>query len=513
MTGAELNPIIKCDYPDPDVIRVSDTYYMVSTTMYFMPGGALLKSYDLVNWEIVTYIFDSLDDTPEERLELEKSNYAGGMWAPTLRYHDGTFYVAFVSHFTETTYLFTASKPEGPWKKSVIEGYYHDCSLFFDDDQRKYIVYGNNEIHLLELKDDLSGPKPGGIDKVIVKEPEGYKGLGYEGSHFYKINGKYYLFLIHWPMGKMRTQACFVSDSVDGEYTGKDVFADDRGYCGMGVAQGGIVDTPAGKWYGMLFQDSGAVGRIPVLVPVKWKEGFPVFGVNGKLPKNFEVASSRPYYRYDSIYTSDNFEYIPGEEHRIKPQWQWNHCPKDNLWDIRPEGGLVLTTGKICANLIYAQNTLTQRMMYPKCEAEVTIDASGLKEGDIAGLCALQSNYGFIAITRNAGAYYLIKVTKTVDSKEFKLGVSGDYLPGDLEEKIRLSGPKVTVILKPNFENMQDKLDFFYIKDDRIVKVGGSHRLFFRLDHFTGCRFGLFAYSTRETGGKAVFTDFVYRYE
>ncbi len=513
MPYTDINPITKCDYPDPDVIRVGDVYYMVSTTMYFMPGGAFLRSYDLANWELVSYIFDSLDDTPNERLENELTNYAGGMWAPSLRYHDGKFYVAFVSHFTETTYLFVADDPEGEWTKKKIEGYYHDCSLLFDDDGRNYIVYGNKDIYLLELKKDLSGPVDGATPKLIVSEPEGFKGLGYEGSHFYKINGKYYIFFIHWPQGSIRTEACFMSDTVDGKYVGWDVFKDDRGIEGRGVAQGGIVDTPNGKWYSIMFQDSGAVGRIPVLVPVTWEGDKPVFGLHGKTPRSFNLSGSRPYYRYAPLYTSDDFVKEDISDRTLKLQWQWNHSPNNALWEYKPGGGLAIRTGKICSNLTHAVNTLTQRMMFPKCEAEVTIDASGLKEGDVAGLCALQGEYGYLGITVNAGIYYLIKVVRENKNPSFSIGVSGDYMPGDVVEKIRLNDPKVTLCLKPNFENMQDKLDFFYLKDGRMVKVGASHKLNFRLDHFTGCRFGLFVYSTREYGGEAVFTDFKYRYE
>ncbi|MCR4989352.1 MAG: glycoside hydrolase 43 family protein [Lachnospiraceae bacterium] len=512
-----LNPIIRSDYPDPDVIRVGDTYYMISTTMHFMPGGVILRSYDLLNWEIASYIFDSLDDSPAERLELESTNYAGGMWAGSLRYHDGMFYAAFISHFSETTYLYTAKDVCDKWEKHTIEGMYHDLSLLFDDDGRKYIVYGNTEIHLTELNDDLTAPKKGGLDRIII-EDKTERILGYEGSHLYKINGKYYLFLINWPKDKektWRTESCFVADSLDGEFKGGVVLKDDRGFFGQGVAQGGIVDTPGGKWYSVMFQDSGAVGRMPILCPVTFdKDGFPVFGSAGHIPEDFEVASSRPYYRYEPMNTSDSFvKNDPSKDDYdcIKKQWQWNHVPDRDLFALRPEGGLTLRTGKLCSNLTHARNTLTQRMIFPRCEAEVTIDASGLKNGDRAGLCALQGCYGYLAITREAGAYYLIKVVRNLNSEPAKVGASGDYLPGEVVEKIRLSGSTVTVCLKANFEDLTDKLDFYYMKDNKFVKVGESHQLKYRLDHFTGARYGLFLYATEEIGGEATFTDFVFR--
>lgn len=509
-----FNPILQTDYPDPDVIRVDDTYYMVSTTMYFMPGGAILKSYDLINWEIVTYIFDKLDDTPAERMEQELTRYGKGMWAASIRYHEGRFYVAFVSHQQPDTYLFTADSIYGPWTKSTIKGYYHDCSLLFDDDGRVFITYGNREIHLTELNADLTGPKEGGIDKIIVSETDDVI-LGHEGSHFYKINGKYYLFTVHWPKSTgIRTEACFCSDTVDGEYKGGDVLSDDCGFFGCGVAQGGIVDTPNGKWYGILFRDNGAVGRIPVLVPVTWQNDMPVFGVNGKIPSNFEVASSRPYYRYEPLYTSDDFVYdLDKDDHsKLKLQWQWNHQPDNERWRLLPEGGLAIRTGKLCANVTHARNCLTQRMMFPKCEAEVTVDCSNLREGDIAGLCALQGCYGLIGVMKSAGNYILVKMCHNDEGKATAIGMN-DFLPAQPVDMVRLSGPVVTLCLKANFDDLQDKLDFFYQKDKHWVKFGASHDLKFRLDHFTGCRFGLFVYSTKTLGGEAVFKKFIYRYD
>ena len=295
-----VNPILKMDYPDPDVIRVNDTFYMVSTTMYFMPGCAILRSYDLAEWELAGYVYDKLDDTPAERLELEKTEYGGGMWAPSFRYHNGKFYIFFLSHSGNTNYLFTADRIEGPWKRSIVAGHYHDASLFFDDDDRAYLIYGNTEIRITELDEKLSGPKAGGLDRVLIKDERDVV-LGYEGAHFYKIGKYYYLFVIDWPKGGMRTQNCFRGESLDGEFTGGVVLEDSRDYCGQGVAQGGIVDTLGGKWYGVFFQDMGAVGRIPVLVPMQWKDDFPVFGEDGKVPNRLELASSRPNYIYEAL--------------------------------------------------------------------------------------------------------------------------------------------------------------------------------------------------------------------
>lgn len=510
------NPIIWSDYPDPDVIRVGDTYYMISTTMHFMPGGVILRSYDLTNWETLTYVYDSLDNTPGQCLQDDLSIYGKGMWAPCLRYHKGIFYVCFVANDTGKTYLYRAEDIMGPWRKSIIEGFYHDCSLLFDDDDRVYIVYGNREIHLTELKEDLSGPKPGGLDRIIIRE-EGNPYLCYEGSHFYKINGKYYLFLIHSrPDMWRRTEACFVADSLEGEFRGGDCFDDDMGYHGSGVAQGGIVDTPDGEWYAMLFQDHGAVGRIPVLVPVRWEEGndFPIFGIDGKAPHEIIVKSTRPEHKYEPLYTSDDFNYTPDKDGKVqlKKLWQWNHTPDDRLWSVteRP-GAYRIRSGKISPNLVLAANTLTQRMMGPACEAYVTVDASAINDGDYAGICALQGNYGLIAITREEGNYYLVMINKEDKPEDSIWGPKGgDKSPGREIARISYGSSRVTLKVKANFVDNIDEAEFYYKDGEDWVKLGITHKLKFRLDHFCGCRFGLFLFSTKVTGGVADFEHFVY---
>ena len=175
MKIAGKNPITELDYPDPDVIRVDDTYYMVSTTMHFMPGCEILRSYDLIHWEHLSYVYERLDSTEEQRLVGEKNCYGKGMWAASLRYHKGMYYICFVANDTGKTYLYTADDIEGPWEKRIIEGFYHDCSLLFEDDH-VYIVSGNRNVRLQELKKDLGGPKEGGLDRfwsVIV----GIRGL------------------------------------------------------------------------------------------------------------------------------------------------------------------------------------------------------------------------------------------------------------------------------------------------------------------------------------------------
>lgn len=504
------NPIIWADYPDLDVIRVEDTYYMVSTTMHFMPGCVILRSYDLINWEIATYVYDTLDDTSNQKLEDEKQIYGKGMWAASLRYHNNKFYVCFVANDTEKTYLYTATEITERWTKQIIEGFYHDCSLLFDDDGKVYIIYGNTDIHLTELKEDLSGPKPNGLDRIIVTETEAHH-LGYEGSHLYKINGKYYAFFIHMLKSKdRRTEACFASNSLDGEFVGGEVFDDDMGYKNSGIAQGGIVDTPDGNWYAMLFQDRGAVGRIPVVVPMHFENDFPVF--DKEAPKHIEIKSTRSGYEYSPMFGDDDFIYEPDHNGKVnlKNIWQWNHNPDEKLWSVTEKCGTYrIKSGKISPNLNFAVNTLTQHSMGPKCEAIVTLYGSELKNGDYAGLCFLISTYGLIAITKEEDKYYLVMLARESDDKSI-FGNLVDSEPGTEYERVLLDGNKVMLKAKGDFIDGKDECEFYYLNETKWKKLGVTHKMIWKMDQFVGCRVGLFLFSTKESGGCAEFSNFKY---
>lgn len=508
-TAASL--LTRQDYPDPDVIRVDDTYYMVSTTMHFMPGCVILRSYDLLNWEIASYVYETLDDTPAQRMEGNQNIYGQGMWAATIRHHNGRFYICFVANDTKKTYLYQSEAVTGPWKKQIIDGFYHDCSLLFDE-ERVFLVYGNTEIHLTELTADLTGPRPGGLDRVIVSDA-GNPNLGYEGSHIYRINGRYYVFFIHSSRTEWRRiEACFCSDSLEGEFYGKDVLVDDMGYHNQGVAQGGIVDTPDGRWYGVLFQDRGAIGRIPVLVPVRWEDDFPVFGINGRVPEECTVTSTNPGYRYRPLFTSDDFHYTSDADGRVslKLPWQWNHIPDDRLWTVDGTAGrLDITTGKLCANLCQAVNTLTQRMTFPSCSAQVTIDGTRLKAGDFAGICALQGCYGMIALTRTDDGYDLVMMGRPAEDASL-CAMEADIRPGVEYARIAWNRPAVSLRVTANFQDMKDEAFFFYLDGGKWNRFGIPQKLFFKMDHFCGCRVGLFCYSTASTGGTAGFLDFCY---
>lgn len=493
------NPLTKADFPDQDVIRVGDTYYMVSTTMYFMPGAVILRSYDLVNWEIITHVYDVLEDTPRERLDGENHAYGNGMWAPVLRYHDGVFHVVFVANDVGKTFHYTATDIMGPWKKSYIEGFYHDTSLLFDDDGKIYLMHGNRNVVVTELEPDMSKPKEGGLNKVVIQDKPG-DFLGYEGTHLYKINGKYYAFFIHSQADRwFRTEACFMADNIEGPWTGGDVieFNPEYNTAGSpGVAQGGIVDTPDGKWFGVIFGDLGSVGRIPNLVPMHFGEdGFPVFDTPTKEISN---TSTRPDHKYAPIFVSDGFDYQSDENDLIhlNPAWEFNHIPQNDYWTVK-NSKLVLTTEKIAATVEYARNTLTQRTAWPECEAIVTVDGTNLNDGDCAGLAIMQYYYGLVGVAKENGKYYAVMRNR---QPEFE-GES---------QRIEIADPVLKLKAKACFGAGREYGEFFALIDGEWRQFGGKNKITFDLRHFTGARFGLFAYSTEVIGGSAAFDDFIY---
>lgn len=469
------NPVIYADVPDVDVIRTGSDYYMVSTTMHLSPGAPVMHSKDLVHWNIVSYIFDTLDESPSNSLE-GGNVYGRGQWAASLRFHQGTYYVFFGTG--GKSYIYAAKDPAGKWEKKLeLDRYYHDASMLFDDDGRVYLVYGSGHVRIIELKPDLSGVKDDGLDvEIISGEPKGLL----EGAHFYKFDGKYYITFIWWPQGGIRTQLCYRSDKVEGPYESKVILSDDMGYAGRGVAQGCFVDTEDGKqWYAMLFQDHGAVGRVPVLVPCRWTDGWPMLGDSeGKVPVVMDVPVKGIPGKTELV-RSDDFD-----SGRLGLNWQWNHNPDNALWSLSERKGFLrLKTGKVVGSLFEARNTLTQRTEGPRCSGVASFDVSHMKDGDRAGLSAFSAEAGVLAVVREDGKTYI-----TMSDRG--------------EEKARKPLEAGRVYLRMDCDFTTDDALFYYSTDGKEwMPLGGKFHMVYTLAHFMGYRFALFNYATKEAGG------------
>lgn len=512
-TGKIQNPVLWADVPDPDIIRVGDTFYLVSTTMHLMPGAPIMRSKDLKNWETVSYIFDRLTDSPKYDLQ-EGTVYGRGQWATSLKYHNGKFYALLAPNEPGEmgkTYIFSAEKAEGPWTLVSRMRHFHDCSLFFDDDDRVYVVYGTGE--MMELKKDLSDVIEGTHQKIFQRE-EDERGL-LEGSRMIKHNGKYYLLMIShvYAPGRHRREVCYRADDIHGPYEKQVILESEFGGFSY-EAQGTIVDTQDGDWYGVIFQDRGGVGRVLTLMPCRWINGWPMLGdENGKVPDTMRpLVNGQPT---KSIVNSDDFS-----DAKLGLHWQWNHNPIDEAWSLteRP-GWLRLKTNRVVPNLFEAPNTITQRMEGPTCSGAIVMDLSKMKDGDCAGLSAFNGDSGVLTIKKEGKRWILsmteqsvsltdrekrvtdVKITEkeTIELKQKKiwLRVDGDFRPFKDNDGVKIGGDMAT---------------FYYSLDgEQWVKIGSDFKM--RFDYrrfFMGTKFGIFCYATKKNGGYVDVDEFKY---
>ncbi|MRX40281.1 family 43 glycosylhydrolase [Flavobacterium sp. LC2016-23] len=486
------NPVIFADVPDMSIIRVNDIYYMSSTTMHMNPGVPIMKSKDLVNWKLINYAYQTLEDN-DDRLNLNngKNDYGRGSWASSLRYHKGIYYVSTFSGTTGKTYIFSTKDIEkGPWKRAVLNNSYHDHSIFFDDDGKIYMVWGAGKLQIAELNADLSAVQEQ-TKRVLIENASAPAGnnimLQSEGSQLFKVKGKYYLFNIVWPKDGMRTVIIHRADHISGPWEGKVALQD------LGVAQGGLINTPDGRWFAYLFRDSGGVGRIPYLLPVTWEAGWPVLGENGKVPEYLDLPAGKGL--IPGIVQSDDFNRKKNDAD-LPLAWQWNHNPDNSLWSVKERKGyLRLKTARTDSSFVQAKNTLTQRTFGPESTGTILMEVSKMKEGDFAGLSLLQKNYALIGVRAEKGSKKMVMIEMVKDN------------PTEIQS-IPLTQDKVYFKAECDFKNKKDEGRFFYSLDGKKwISIGNAVKLPYTLPHFMGYRFGLFNYSTKAAGG---FVDFDY---
>ena len=285
----------------------------------------------------------------------------------------------------------------------------------------------------------------------------------------------------------MRTVVIHRADNMNGPWEGRVALQD------KGVAQGGLIDTPDGRWFAYLFRDNGAVGRIPYLVPVKCEDGWPVLGINGKVPETLDLPASKGL--IPGIVASD--EFIRKKKDAALPLvWQWNHNPDNSLWSVgERKGYLRLKTGRVDADFLSARNTLTQRTVGPVCSGTTSMDVSNMKEGDFAGLALLQKKYGFVGVMYENGVKKIVMVSAQTDKPEEV-------------ESLPLNQDTVFLKAECNFTDRKDMADFYYSLDGKKwIKIGSQLKMAYTLPHFMGYRFGLFNYATKTSGG---YVDFDY---
>ena len=511
------NPMLWADVPDPDVIRVGDTFYLVSTTMHLMPGGPIMASKDLKNWETVGYIFDKLTDSPKYDLQ-EGTVYGRGQWATSLKYHDGKFWALLAPNEPGSmgdTYIFTAEKAEGPWTIHSRLRHFHDATLFFDEDGTPYVFFGTGE--MCQLTRDLKGVVDGSLRHYFQREAD-ERGL-LEGTRVIKHNGTYYALLIShvYAPGRHRREVCYRTKDLNGTWEKNTVLESDFGGFSY-LAQGTIVDTPEGDWYGVMFQDRGGVGRVLTLSPVRWIDGWPQLGdENGKVPEMM-----RPYRSgmpEKGIVRSDDFS---GE--KLGLHWEWNHNPIDNAWSLKERPGFLrLKTNRVVENLYLAPNTLTQRMEGPTCSGYIAMDISKMKDGDCAGLAAFNGDSGVLTIKKQGKKYVLemseqkVSLTdreKAVTNVEVKVIETVDLSAAFKSQTSKSKSQIIYLRLDGDFQpGHHDVANFYYSLDgENWTKIGTeNYRMIFDYRRFfMGTKFGIFNYATKKAGGYVDVDAFVY---
>ncbi len=505
--GTYTNPLFYDEFSDPDIIRVGDDFYMTGTTMHSMPGLAVLTSKDLVNWKFVSYAMDRLDLGPEYRLEGGKDIYGKGIWAPSFRYHNGTFYI-FSNVNGQTTQIFSATDPRGPWTHRAMKKSLHDLSVLFDDDGKAWVVWGYQNLHIAQLTDDLTDIVPGTEKEAFARTD----GMG-EGSHFYKIDGKYYI-ITAWYAGRMKMPAAR-SDRIDGPWEVNKAIAFDEDFglnegnrAGRGgvlvpanltpngkvsLHQGGIVQTAKGDWWGWSMQDYNSVGRLTSLSPVTWADGWPWFGLPGNLgrtPRTWIKPDIGANQKPAAVYSrDDNFD---GKLNKV---WQWNHAPVDTAWSLTERPGFLRLHALPAESLWNARNTLTQRAMGPVSSPLVVLYTDGLKNGDVAGLSLFLEKYATLKVERGADGLFLVQRDLQAD------------------QTVRQPLKANRVWLKADADYLKEKARFSWSTDGkRFTPIGGEFTMVYTLKTFQGVRYGLFAYNSGgATGGYADFDSFQMR--
>ena len=511
------NPMLWADCPDPDVIRVGDTFYLVSTTMHLMPGAPVMASKDLQNWETVGYIFDKLTDSPKYDMQ-EGTVYGRGQWATSLKYHDGKFWALLAPNEGGSmgdTYIFTAPKAEGPWTIHSRLRHFHAATLFLDEDGTPYVFFGTGE--MCQLTRDLKGVVEGSLRHYFQREAD-ERGL-LEGTRVIKHNGTYYALLIShvYAPGRHRREVCYRTKDLNGTWEKNTVLESDFGGFGY-LAQGTIVDTEEGDWYGIMFQDRGGVGRVLTLSPVRWLDGWPMLGDEyNKVP---EVM--RPYKSNQpeaAIVKSDDFS-----AEKLGLHWQWNHNPIDNAWSLKERPGFLrLKTNRVVPNLYLAPNTLTQRMEGPTCSGYIRMDLTKMQDGDCAGLAAFNGDSGVLTIKKQGKKLVLemseqkVSLTdreKAVTNVEEKVVETIDLSAAYKAQSSKLKSQVIYLRLDGDFQaHHHDAANFYYSLDgEQWTKIGTeNYRMVFDYRRFfMGSKFAIFNYATKKAGGYVDVDEFCY---
>ena len=482
--GTYINPILDADYSDPDVVRVGDDYYMVCSEFHFM-GMPVLHSKDLVNWSIIGRVYDEFKFAPEYDTN---NRYAGGSWAPAIRFHDNKFFVYFCTP-KEGLFMSTASKPEGPWSplnQVVATADWEDPCPFWDDDGKAYLGHskvGAGPIIIHKMSADG--------EKLLDQGFTVYTGPVAEGTKIYKLNGYYYLSISEGGVGQ-GWQTVLRSKNIYGPYE-KKVVLETGSTAINGPHQGAMIDLPNGDWWFIHFQSVWNVGRVCHLEPMRWKDGWPVMGVDidmngiGEPVYVWKKPDVGQTYPITAPQTSDEFN-VPN----LGFQWSWNHNPVNDAWSLTKQPGFLSLTALSADSLMKARNTLIQKVMGPEGEATIMLLTDQMEDGQKAGLCLMGKEFNELGIVKKEGKLYVF------------VDINGKYS----EQAYHAS----KIYLKVNVTQKEGANQFYFSKDNKkFSPLRGSFAT--HNGYWKGPKIGLFSYNEKGQGGIARFDWFHYSYD
>ena len=447
--GMYRNPVLHADYSDPDVCAVGEDYFLTASSFNCTPGLPILHSKDLVNWKIVNYALKKVE--PVEY--YNEARHGKGVWAPSIRFHEGVFYI-YWGDPDFGIFMVKTRDPYGEWDKPVLvkagKGMIDPCPLW-DDDGRVYLAHAwagsrakfNSVLTVCEMNKEGT---------AVISDPvlvfDGNDGVNHtiEGAKFYKRNGFYYLFA---PAGGVVSgwQLVMRSKDVYGPYEARIVMAQGKTDIN-GPHQGGWVDTPAGESWFLHFQDKGAYGRVLHLNPMKWINDWPVIGVDkdgdgcGDPVSRYRKPKTGKTYPIETPVESDEFD-----TRKLGLQWEW-HANYQDVFGFTTNMGYARIYGHELSshfkNFWEVPNLLMQKFPAEEFTATAKLKVSAKDDGQLSGLIVMGWDYSWIGVEKQ-GEKFLLKQAICKDAEQ-----------GNLEQVSTLAvlepSKKFEAGLFPNFE-------------------------------------------------------------
>jgi beta-xylosidase len=475
--GTFTNPPLNADFPDPDIIRVGDDYYMVSTTFVNSPGLALLRSKDLVNWTTINNVIPRLAGDP--RYDMTGGPlYRNGVFAPSIRYNNGTFYVAVQPNGTgQGLQIYHTTDPAGSWQLNQLSGGAFDPGLFFEDDGTPYVVYGGawqNNTYARRLNSTLTGFA--GAEQVIQNN-----GFGIEGAHVIKKDGYYYRF-----SSRPGNLSMYVSRSTN-LFSGWQTQLAITDGTGSGH-QGAVVEMGDGNWYGFAMLDSGPIGRVTNISPISWANDWPVWGDNNVVPSTAPKPIAGQPILINPVSTGF-------DSPTLLPDYRWNHNPDNARWSLTERPGYLRLKPNAAPDFWNARNSLTYKGFGPTSQAVVELDISNLRIGDSAGLGMLGKGLATLALNRLAGGN--VQLSLSTGTATATTG------PVTQQASAALGTPTtVYLTLRMDFENSEGQTAYS-LDGTNWSAIGNSFPLLWdwATGTFQGEQYALFNYSAGASNG------------